>query len=295
MGKFAKASTQAASVIKALQKNGSIRSLGTARGYENALTRVAEYAKEERIQGGLRGMTPEQVHTYLEQRSEAVGQKQLDMERQAAQAMLQKLTSKLEPNQRLQVVQSTHTQILDSRSYTQEQVSLVAQAQQHQNSLSTQIAYAAGLRSHELLTLQKIEDRTPNDRPALPTKFQGRAGERYTVQGKGGLVREVRIPTHLAERLEAQRLQIPERVTDRGIHYAQHYKINAGQRWANSFSQASNRALGWTAGAHGLRHSYAQERMSELQRSGLHRLEALTTVSQELGHFRPEITEVYLR
>jgi hypothetical protein len=35
--------------------------------------------------------------------------------------------------------------------------------------------------------------------------------------------------------------------------------------------------------------------MSELQHGGLSRDEALETVSQEMGHFRPEITETYLR
>ena len=35
--------------------------------------------------------------------------------------------------------------------------------------------------------------------------------------------------------------------------------------------------------------------MTELQNRGLTREQALETVSQELGHFRPEITEVYLR
>ena len=46
--------------------------------------------------------------------------------------------------------------------------------------------------------------------------------------------------------------------------------------------------------AHGGRHAYAQERMAELQR-GLTRWDALETVSQELGHFRPEITGTYLK
>ena len=45
---------------------------------------------------------------------------------------------------------------------------------------------------------------------------------------------------------------------------------------------------------HGARHAYAQERMAELQRM-LFCADALETVSQELGHFRPEITETYLR
>ncbi|MFT7318300.1 MAG: hypothetical protein ACI8WF_002750, partial [Pseudoalteromonas distincta] len=43
------------------------------------------------------------------------------------------------------------------------------------------------------------------------------------------------------------------------------------------------------------RHSYAQERMIELNALGFKYKTALETVSQEMGHFRPEITEVYLR
>ncbi|MCY1304118.1 hypothetical protein D9M70_538630 [compost metagenome] len=103
------------------------------------------------------------------------------------------------------------------------------------------------------------------------------------------------VPQHLAERLEALRLDGPRRITDRGVHYQQHYDLAGGHCWSSSYSAASSRALGWSAGAHGLRHSYAQQRMAELQRWGLSRPNALETVSQELGHFRPEITEVYLR
>ncbi|ESE42892.1 phage integrase family protein, partial [Shewanella decolorationis S12] len=77
--------------------------------------------------------------------------------------------------------------------------------------------------------------------------------------------------------------------------WVEHYNINGGQKGANSFSQAATRALGWTRPCAGRRHSYAQERMSELQNSGLNRAHALEVVSQEMGHFRPEITETYLR
>lgn len=294
MGKYAKAEKQAASVVKALEKSGAIKSLGTARGYTNALTRVAEFVKAERL-GSLRDMTPERAIAYLEQRGEEVGQKQLDMERQAMQSMMQNLTGQLDAKERLTVVKSEHEQILSSRSYTSEQVSMVATAQRENNALSTQLAHSAGLRGHELLTLRRIEERNPSDRPARVEKFLGRDGERYTVKGKGGLVREVLLPSHLARQLESKRLDSPQKVTDRGIHYAQYYAINGGNKWSSSFSKASERALGWSSGAHGLRHSYAQERVHELQASGLSRHVALETVSQELGHFRPDITEVYLR
>jgi integrase len=103
------------------------------------------------------------------------------------------------------------------------------------------------------------------------------------------------LPKELAERLEERRLYEPKQVTDRGVHYEQRYDIGAGKQFTDSFSKASDRALDWSTGAHGLRHSYAQERMDELQSMGYDRDTALETVSQEMGHFRPDITEVYLR
>ncbi|MCJ7603797.1 MAG: phage replisome organizer N-terminal domain-containing protein [Desulfobulbaceae bacterium] len=58
---------------------------------------------------------------------------------------------------------------------------------------------------------------------------------------------------------------------------------------------ASRRALGFSNGAHGLRHSYAQERMEELQCSGMNYEDAKGTVAQEVGHFAKDTTETYLR
>lgn len=239
-------------------------------------------------------MTPELAIRYLEQRGQEVGQKALDMERQAMQAMMQHVTGQLAHGARIPVIKSEQAQVLMARAYTAPQVALIAAAQTPRHGLATELAYAAGLRAHELLTLRRGEERAADPRPALASKWQGRNGVIYTVHGKGGLVREVLLPHALAERLEAVRLDAPLAITDRGIHYQSHYDIGGGQRWSNSVSAASERALGWSTGAHGLRHSYAQERMAELQAS-LSRDAALTTVSQEMGHFRPEITETYLR
>jgi len=175
------------------------------------------------------------------------------------------------------------------------QVQLIAQAQTPRHALATEIAYQAGLRAHELLTLRPLTERPPDLRPALSSKWVGRDSVSYTVAGKGGLIREVRLPANLAQQLEQQRLPESCQITDRGIHYRQHYALAGGQRWSNSFSAASKRILGWSAGAHGLRHSYAQERLHELQRTGLRQEQALETVSQEMGHFRADITLVYLR
>jgi len=294
MGKFARADRQAAAVMKLMQ--GSVlRSAGTVRNYEQALTRVAEYTKAEKVSGGLRGMDRAQAIVYLEQRGHSVGQKTLDMERQAMQAMMWHVSGQLAPKERLPVIKAANQQQLKARAYTRAQVELVANAQTRKNALATRIAHAAGLRAHELHSLVPVSERGADRRPALPSKFRGRDGVTYTVQGKGGLVREVVIPTDLAQQLEPLRLDQPIKYTDRGVHYPKHYDLAGGKAWSSSFSSASSRVLGWSAGAHGVRHSYAQERMSELQDRGLTRAQALETVSQEMGHFRPDITETYLR
>lgn len=294
MAKFASASRQSASVMKAMQGD-ALPSVGTVRNYEQALTSVGEYAKET-LSISLRELTPEQAVNYLEQRAEQVSQSTLNMERQAIQAMMIHVTNKLEEDEKLTVVKSELRTIKESRAYTQEQVEAVANSQNEKNSLSTLIAYNAGLRAHELLTLQRLEERLPDERPAHDCKFKGRENSvRYTVKGKGGLVREVAIRTDLAKKLEKHRLEKFKSVVDRNVNYQTRYEIPGGHKWTSSFSAASKRAIGWSAGAHGVRHSYAQERMHELQSSGLKRIDALEITSQEMGHFRKEITEVYLR
>ena len=287
-----------------------IRSVGTARNYESRLKQITVYLQEHRL-GSLRDMTPGSALEYLRQRAATVGQKTLDMERQALQSMMQHVTQQLAPGQRLEVIKSTALPRTrgqagqptlgrrlseESRLYTREQLSLITARQSPHNALATEIAHAAGLRAHELLTLRRLHHQTPDVRPAHDLKFFGIRDESiaYSVHGKGGLTREVRVPLSLARRLEATRLAEPRNVTDRGVHYKQSYELGGGQPWSKSFGAASKAALGWSKGAHALRHCYAQSRLARLQRE-LPLNEAKRVVSQELGHFRPEITEVYLR
>jgi integrase len=280
---------QAASIMKALQGN-SIKSVGTVRNYEQALSQFCTFLASQGLH--IRDVGKAEAISYLEQRAEEVGQKTLDLDRQAIQAALMHTGAIQE---RLAVIKSEHQQVLEARAYTPEQVSMVAERQTEKHALATEIAHAAGLRAHELLTLAPATERPADIRPALESKFEGREGVLYTVEGKGGLCREVMLPKDLADRLEDRRLTEPKQVTDRGVHYEQRYDIGAGNVFSASFSRASDRALDWSNGAHGLRHSYAIERMNELQSRGYDRDTALETVSQEMGHFRPDITEIYLR
>lgn len=268
------------------QNDGRIHSLGTARGYEQALKGFADYLRQHRL-GDLRSATEEEARQYLAERSEVVGQKTLDLDRQAIQIHL---------GQRLEIVSSSKESTLSTRSYTPTQVERIAQAQSEANSLATRLAYYAGLRAHELLTLRPTGERAASGhRQWSAERFTGRDGDRYTVVGKGGLVREVMLSRELATALEARRLEEPRLMIDRGVHYNQHYAIGGGRSWSQSFSSASKRELGFSNGAHGLRHSYAQERMTELQQQGMRYDQAKATVAQEVGHFDKETTEAYLR
>ena len=268
------------------RNDGRIHSLGTARGYGQALKGFADYLREHRL-GDLPGATDQEARQYLAERSHQVGQKTLDLDRQAIQMHL---------GLRLEVVRSDRESALSTRSYTPAQVARIASAQSEANGLATRLAYHAGLRAHELLTLRPAGERSASGhRQWSADRFAGREGVRYTVVGKGGLVREVLLTRELAAAVEARRLEEPRLVVDRGVQYAQRYTIGGGRSWSQSFSSASRRELGFSNGGHGLRHSYVQERMDELQRRGMAYEQARATVAQEVGHFAGETTEAYLR
>ena len=131
------------------------------------------------------------------------------------------------------------------------------------------ISHRSGVRAHELLTIRSADTAQASaHRTWRADRFAEREGVRYIVEGKGGLRREILVDRELAARLETHRLDSPQQVSDRGIFYEQHYDIGGGKSWSQSVSDAADRALGWSNGAHGLRHSYAQERMAELQDAG---------------------------
>ncbi len=268
------------------KNDGRIHSVGTARGYEQALKGFAGHLQEQHL-GDLHNATEKDAHQYLTVRATMVSQKTLDMDRQAIQMHL---------GIPLEIIKSENETVLSTRSYTPDQVERISSAQSENNSLATQIAYHAGLRAHELLTLQPAGNRCASThREWSENRFMGRTGEHYTVEGKGGLIREVLLPNYLVSLLEEKRLAEPRHVSDRGVNYFQHYDISGGQKWSQSFSAASKRELGFSNGAHGLRHSYAQNRMRDLQGYGMSYNDAKKTIAEEVGHFDKDTTEAYLR
>lgn len=291
----------AARMAKALHRNGVVASIGTARTYSEGLAVFARYldANGHNLRS-LAEVTPDLARQYLEhRRATGVSQSTLDRDRQALTATMTLFKQlpldaqgQLQGLERIKAMRETK---LAPRAYTAEQVQQILPHMTERNRLAVELCQAAGLRAHEVPTLLPITERAPDVRPADEGKFTGLPGERYTVVGKGGLAREVRVPRDLAERLEQLRLDAPRRWTDRGVHYQVRYDIAGGNALSAAFSRASMSALGYSAGLHGLRHGYAQERYAATQTLARDLDHAREIVSQELGHFRPDITDTYLR
>lgn len=298
---FAKSETQALKASIFMDKQGGVLSISTANTYRGCLKVFCDYIKERRL-GDLMHATRVSATRFLESRSGEIEQKKLDQYKQAIQCFL-RCTGALGKDEKLENIKSTLVTKLEHRAYTHEQVRLVMEHQRPNAALSTELALRCGLRAHEIYTLERRSEKDPDKRfypgtnieKNLPSKFSGMgAGERYIVTGKGGLVREVFLPSDLAKKVEQHRLPEPRKITDRGIYYTQKYDLVGGQRLSSSFTSASKRVLGWSTGLHGARHSYAQDRLRELTKKYSYDT-AKETVSQELGHFRADITDAYLR
>lgn len=251
-----------------------------------ALGRIAKSIGVDRI----KKITEAQAISYLEQRKENfTSQKSLDLERKALSIAL---------NIDIPRFKSVSDAVLKGRSYSKTELIHVANAMSQKNALSLRIAHDAGLRTHELLTLKRIDEGEKSSRRHWTNdRFLGQKDQvRYLVTGKGGLVREVSIRKDLSIQLENRRLSEVKVTVDRGVKYEQRYDIGGGNAMSASFTRASQRSLGYSHGFHGVRHSYAQERIDALKQfDGIDHKRARDIVAQELGHFRGDITEVYLR
>ena len=122
--------------------------------------------------------------------------------------------------------------------------------------LAAEIIYAGGLRASEILTIRPVAEQPVSTHRAWGVdRFFGRLDYvRYSVNGKGGLIREVAIPLALAEKLEASRRGDPLERSDRGVKLKSYYDLPGGQALSAAWSSASHHELGWSAGIHGLRH-----------------------------------------
>jgi integrase len=263
----------------------AVRSLLTERAYRDAYAGYLRWLSGNRIELDrvhTRGMMLE----WLDELSETSVQKSVDRARQA----LQKIFSVSLPH-----VESCQPPRVHGRAYIFDDVRRVLSRQRKRQQLAALISFDCGLRAHECITLRERFGAEPSShRRWSADMFKGRSDYViFIVTGKGGLRREVAISIPLA--LELRRYKRPEPVTvrDRGVNHISYFDIGGGQALSSSFSRASELVLGYSNGLHGLRHSFAQNRLTQLL-SILEPKRALETLSNELGHWRPGISLAYL-
>lgn len=265
-----------------------IRSLGTSAKTKMHVGGFLEFRKGHRLDA--KGpFLPEHMQEYLHVLAEEdFDQRYLDSTKRALELVF---------SVRLEKVEAEVSIALGPRSYHPEEVEEILRYQCAKNSFVTRLCFASGLRAHETFELRRTgeRDRSPG-RQWDDRLFAGMTNfTRYVVKGKGGLLRYVAIPNALAVELEARRLESPRTEVDRKITYKSVYDLGGGQAFSQSFAAANERAGITSRGAHGLRHSYAKRRFDQLKQAGFSTEDALRILSQELGHFRPEIVLTYLR
>lgn len=243
----------------------------------------------------LKQLTPFMAQHYLNQcRDNGLSQKYLS----TIKCSLERALFKHENSKLTRVIATPRKTVPltdKNRAYTHAQIKMIMGNMDDRAKLSTLIAVNAGLRVEELLTIRRTDEAKASDsRVWSEHRFAGREeGIRYIVTGKNGLSREVLINKDLAALMETKRLSSPKTIQDRKESFTIHYELLGGKRFTDAFYYASNKALGWSHGAHGLRFTYAQNRMdNELAKFPYK--EAKLILSQELGHFREEITDRYL-
>lgn len=273
--------------------SGKIASIGSERDYRQCYLNFLRWCDDNGIHPNFRANLST-LKQYLDERREWVQQKALNQERQALQIVFK---------QKLPHFKSLQKSVYDKRSYTLQEVNAIIYHQNEKNSITSWLSFFCGMRAHESATISPATERNSSThRNWDPLRFTGLHHYRlYTVIGKGGLVREVAVPLWLSNRLEARRIS-PIKVVDREIIYFSYYDIGFGQAWSQSFTSASKRALGFSRGAHGLRHSFAKwrlqvliEKLEKNPRQPSPEEHALLILSQELGHFRLDIVYTYLR
>lgn len=264
-----------------------ITSVGTERNHVCALTVYAKWL----LQGSgkhLKNATWSDSVSYLRHRSKLVKQKTLDLDRNA-------INMNFHFAKKLEYVLSQIVTLARDRAYTQKQLEFLISKASPGLALSIRLAANAGLRSMELLTIAPPLAMQDSDRDWHRGRFDGREVDvAYTVHGKGGLRREVRLKPELATVLNSHFRPAPATVSHRGAHVKSFFSVVGGHSFSLQFSRLSLKELGFSLGAHGLRYCFAQSRLLNLICAGHSPDESLKILAQELGHFAVSNTLTYL-
>jgi integrase len=185
---------------------------------------------------------------------------------------------------------------MSGKAYSDDEVELILPMLSERHALSVQLLHRTGMRVSEPLRLNDDLTCLPPspERPWRADLFTGLTDfVTCSCTGKGGLTRLVAIPAPLYVEIRKRRFIHRTTVWDRKKPFTPIFDLAAGQALSTAFTRASIKALGWSFGIHGLRHRYVQYRRAQLEALGFCFRDALEICSQEVGHFRTEVTLHY--
>lgn len=150
------------------------------------------------------------------------------------------------------------------------------------------LAKENGLRIHEAMRIRRYD--------ALRSLQNGE----LHIKGKNGRERDIKLTEAsldvLKRKLEENKSSESDKLfvdVDQKTHLEIHKIQCFVNRHRDEFQVDSNRE--YNLSMHGLRHSYAQERFEYFtQEKELSELQAKLIISEELGHSRPDVVEIYL-
>lgn len=269
------------------RENKLISSIGAQRSYHSAISLYLMWREANGLPTNEQDKRSD-IEGFLSEIAEQFMQKTIDQYLSALAIVFKK---------KLPYIKSEISENNEPRNYYLSELLVIIRHLDERNALAILLCYFSGLRAHEVATIKSLsEAKKSNTRKWSNDRFKDIDNyQLYLVVGKGGLIREVAIPSELKEFIENRRYDTPKKVKDRSINYLTNYDLGFGKALSESFSRASLKHLGWSTGLHGLRHSYAQNRLYRLISSDIPFNDALKVVSEELGHFRPSITLCYLR
>jgi hypothetical protein len=267
-----------------------IYSYGTAETYLDKWVECGKFAKDEFGVRNIEQLTSEHIKAYLESKvEEGVAYSTF----QVNAAALEKLETALnmysekfdkgneygfkEAVSEVRITASAElTRFSGDRAYDAPRA-LINSLSDDSHRLAASVQLEAGVRVNETAKITEGQLRG-----IATDTHTGIAVGKFEFEGKGGKMNEGQMSPETYEKLVA--------------HIAEHgsFQISADS-YRNDLKNASNESGQDYNGSHGLRWSFAQERVSELQQHGHSLFVSHGIVSGEMGHNRVEITEHYTK
>lgn len=276
-----------------------LRSDRTVQRYQGDLGRAAEFVQQKYGITRLKDITHEQAQGYLDHRlKEKIRIRTVHGYAKALELL--PLVGKLTLPSR---TTDPNDKPKGTRAYTLEQINEI-----HKNlpflavKLAARVVLESGCRSQDLASMCLLSDR-PLKNARLgkldPDRFTGREGwVNMLFIGKGGHEYISTLSPETAREVANFRLYEPRDFRERGqenVVTKQYYDLPAGEYLSKIWTAASKRTFGFSRGVHGLRHTFAQQRVRAMQDLGMTWDKALVCVSQQMGHYRAEQVLTYMR